>query len=176
MNPNTSFKLLLLFALVLGCDKPQNTTTGEKNEPTQQAALKSPVQAPSHDPSSPESILRAFLIGIVEKDHETLIRTGNGEGPLELLLDGETLTGSQLAETISHFETMEITRLRVGDSITFPNGKKIAFGEHDINSHRLKLMVPSNPIAFDLQKFDGTWYVNVDTIIAVRKAADRAKQ
>lgn len=174
MKIRNLIKLLLLFALVLGCSQQSNesNSSNRATEPVQQPTT---TDSGDSDTTSPESVLRTFLIGMAEKNQEVLIRTGNGEGPMELLLDGDPLTPEQLAAFKKDFETMEITRLKVGDSMTFPGGKRIVFKEHDINPDRLKLMVPANPIAYDLQRFDGIWYVNVDTIIEVRKAAKQLK-
>ena len=153
----------------------------QRSDPVPQT-LPIPVhQAPVADPplvdeKSPEWVLRAFLLAMAERDAEMLGRVGNGEGPIELLLAGSPLNEAQLKEAKRQIEEMRISRLKAGDTIPYPGGGEIKLNEEDVNASRLKLMTPNSPLPFDLQRFDGVWYVNVDPIIAVRKAAAKLRQ
>ena len=168
-----TFLLLSCSILVwTGCEKSDPSPKADASSVNQASA----VDSSSIDETSPESVLRTFLLGIAERDAETLMRVGNGEGPLELLLAGAPLSEAQLSETKQQIKEMEITQLKPGEAIPYPSGGEIKFDEGDINATRLKLMTPTSPLPFDLQQFDGVWYVNVDPIIAVKKAAAKLRQ
>ena len=132
--------------------------------------LSTPDQSSQPDESSPEGVLRKFMIAMIDRDVETIMQVGNGDGPLELLLSGAELDEESKASAKEQVEKLVAKRLEVGDTVTFPSGASIELDENDVNESRLKLVFENNPVPFDLLKFDDQWYVNVDPIIAVKKA------
>ena len=126
--------LLVTFSIVLcaGCDRPDPSPIADQSFVDRSSS----VDPPLADETSPESVLRTFLLAMAERDAETLMRVGNGEEPLELLLSGPPLTEAQLIEATKQIDEMDITQLKAGDTFPYPGGGEICArrGRRECNS------------------------------------------
>jgi hypothetical protein len=163
--------LAQLFCLLVSFDPPKQTAA--ESPPAQ-----SPTKAGDHTAGArtPEQTIKAFLIAMFDKDQDAVRRTTLPNPDLALLWQGDALTPAQRAMAMAELESWHFRRLKVGDEVQLPGGKKLVIDEKRVNDRRLMITVTDSPLPFLLVKVGEEWKVDARPVIAGRKAAAAARQ
>ena len=123
-----------------------------------------------------ETLLRTFLISMTNSDAETLYSVSVARDDLDILLESEKQPAYATKAALALFSSLEIQRLKIGDTINLPGNHSIVLDQRHINDDRLQLTFESNPFPFDMVLDDGKWKVNPVALIAVRKASKTMRE
>jgi hypothetical protein len=120
---------------------------------------------------TPEDVLSAFLTAMMDDDQEGIRRTALPNPELSVLWHGEPLTAAQKVVAKAAFKPSYFRRLKVGDPMRIPGGRKIVLDKRWINERRLAITMPDGRLPFFLVKIKDEWRVDASPVIAGRLAA-----
>lgn len=149
----------------------QGCSSTEQSQPTFPATTEVPqvkVQA-----NNPEDALRQFLISMATGDQTTLVAVTVPTADISILLPAQPLSAAEQEPVIGQLRTAPITRLKVGDVFTLPDGRKVQMNDSMVNDSRQQLTMPGNPFPFILVRTDGLWRVDASPLISMRKTTMR---
>ena len=165
----TALLLVLLQAccLLVNFDPPQQAGN---TIPPAQSATKAPGDHKA-GPRTPEETIKAFVTAMFDEDQDGIRRTALPNPDLALLWQGDKLTAVQRAMAIAELKSWRFRRLKVGDEVQLPGGKKFVIDENRVDERHLMISVTDSPLPFLLVKVGQEWKVDASPVIASRKAA-----
>jgi hypothetical protein len=125
---------------------------------------------------TPEGVLKEFLTAMVENDAAGVRRTALPDRELSVLWHSEPLTAAQKAIAKAELNPSNFRRLKVGDQVTIPDGRKLVLDENSINDRQQEITMPNAPVPFLLVKVKDEWKVDASPLIAARNAAAAAEE
>ncbi len=126
---------------------------------------------------SPEATLRRFLTGMLDGDADAIKAESLPNKELDVLLkSGERPPAEIVDQMKAAFQSLPIRRMKAGEQLTLPNGKKITIEEAMISDSRLQLSMVTMPVPVALVKVDGAWKVDPAPLIEARKAAKKTSE
>ena len=164
---------IFLSHIVCGCN---GTSTADKDSQSQTNNDGQDETGSTETDMSPEETLRTFLISMTNSDAETLYSVSVARDDLDILLESEKQPAYATKAALALFSSLEIQRLKIGDTINLPGNHSIVLDQRHINDDRLQLTFESNPFPFDMVLDDGKWKVNPVALIAVRKASKTMRE
>lgn len=130
-------------------------------------------QASNSGAATPEEAVSGFLAAMAAADLEQLKQFAMPDEDLAILVDGK----KHEADPGKELRQMKLSRLKIGDVVTIPvsgGTAEVTMDETRVNESRQQLVLPQNPIPFDVVRKDGSWRVNAKPLIAARKASKRS--
>ena len=154
--------------------------------PERAGVSQAPPPAPARNPQStertPEEVFREFLAGVMTSDEEVIRRTSIDRPGIEVLWaedpDGSKPRPPGLMESLI-LAKMPITRLKVGDEISFMTPQGMArrvITENEVNDGKVFLRIPEDPLCHVVIRLDGKWLVEPGALIAARQAGRAHRQ
>jgi hypothetical protein len=125
---------------------------------------------------TPEQTIKALFIAMIDEDQDAVRRLTVPNPDLAFLWQGDKLTPAQRATAIAELDSWHFRRLKVGDEVQLPGGKKFVVDAKRVNDRHLMISVTDSPLPFLLVKTGEEWKVDSRPIIAGRKAAAAAGQ
>jgi len=155
-----------------GIEQPAQSTTTGAPPPAPRAA----AAANSTTTSTPEDVLRAFLLALTMVDRE--------QGLPHLLegTDAEILWQAAPPPRLARpgieqwLSSLAFRRLQIGDQIALPDGRQLVVSDRHVNDDKVMITWDENPVPFILVKTPSGWRVDARTISMARTAAQQARE
>lgn len=125
---------------------------------------------------TPEDVLKAFMLALFDGDQEAIRRTALPSPDLAVLWQADKLTVGQKAIAVAQINSSRPRRLKVGETVKLPGGKKLVIDANRVNDRTLMIDAFEAPVPFILVKAGDEWKVDASPIIAARKAAAMTRQ
>jgi len=154
-------------------DNSQTTKSSENSNLTSKVNEEATSRS-EFEENSPEGVLRRFLIAMLTGDKESLFEAALPHEDLAVLISHE-VTQSQLESARETIETMPWRHLKIGDEFQLPSGATVVVDDKMVTDDRKVVTFPGNLIPLKVVRQDGRWFVDAETIIVVRKAAERLR-